>query len=282
MQYAQPLQQENHWLTLFVIGAVATFALATTVHASGISAGEVIQLVNAERSSAGLVTLKESTLLSQAAEAKARDMIKHDYFAHTSPEGKTPWYWMKQAGYRYKTAGENLAVNYSGAKEQHRAWMKSATHRANILNAKYREIGVAVVEGKIDGERSLVTVQMFGTPVVAVADQSQAQVPAVPVPTPAVQGLEETESADETLTPGEAPVIMPIPDARAPVIQLEPTAFSSPIYSVPRGLEMSFLVTALFMALLLVLGPLFFLAEASVILWSLWNARQGGAARPAG
>ena len=102
-----------------------------------------------------------------AAEAKAEDMLKNDYFAHTSPEGRTPWHWLKKAGYSYKYAGENLATNYTDAKDQEKAWMKSKTHRENILNKNYREAGIAIVDGKIDGQSSLVTVVFFLAPPLA-------------------------------------------------------------------------------------------------------------------
>lgn len=108
--------------------------LFSEVGASGISRSEVISLVNKSRAKEGLSMLKENSQLSEAAKAKADDMIKNDYFAHTSPSGKDPWYWLKKIGYKYKLAGENLAINYDSAKEQHEAWMKSPSHKKNIMN----------------------------------------------------------------------------------------------------------------------------------------------------
>ena len=128
-----------------------------------------MRLTNQVRKEAGLAELKQNDLLNQAAEAKAKDMFKNDYFAHTSPKGVTPWYWIKQSGYAYGYAGENLAINYDTAESEHKAWMKSPTHRANILNKNYQEIGIAVVEGKIDDKNARVTVQIFATPKVVPA-----------------------------------------------------------------------------------------------------------------
>jgi hypothetical protein len=130
--------------------------------ADGISSKNVIQLVNQERLAQGLGALSENSLLSSAARDKLNDMIKNDYFAHTSPQGVSPWHWIEKSGYDYKYAGENLAINFSSAESQHKAWMASPTHRKNILNPSYKEIGVAVGQGKIDGENVVITVQLFG------------------------------------------------------------------------------------------------------------------------
>ena len=89
-------------------------------------------------------------------------MIKNDYFAHTSPAGINPWFWYEKDGYDYKYAGENLAINFLKAEDQHKAWMASPTHRKNILNDKYQEIGVAVDAGKINGQMAIIAVQEFG------------------------------------------------------------------------------------------------------------------------
>src|SRR3989338_3450537 len=119
-------------LPLFIAGVVFSFVSVSTASASTVSPSDVIALANGARAAEGLAPLAENSKLSLAASAKASDMLKNDYFAHTSPDGITPWYWIKQVGYQYKAAGENLAINFDSAKEQHNAWMKSATHRANI------------------------------------------------------------------------------------------------------------------------------------------------------
>lgn len=175
MQKKAKIQTKIFLIPIFLLGLLALFPFGAL--ASGMSSQGVIDLVNAARKDAGLSPVVENSVLKEAATAKAKDMIKKDYFAHTSPEGLTPWDWFKKVGYKYKYAGENLAINYTSAKEQHAAWMKSKTHRANILNEKYQEIGVAIVEGKIDGETSVVTVQMFGTQMSVVADKATPVVP---------------------------------------------------------------------------------------------------------
>ncbi|MEK9173835.1 MAG: CAP domain-containing protein [Patescibacteria group bacterium] len=149
-------------MAVFILGEATSL-----VRASSVTSGALLRLANDSRKQAGLPELKQNDQLKQAAEAKAKDMFKNDYFAHTSPKGVTPWHWIKQTGYQYGFAGENLAINYESAESQHKAWMKSPTHRANILSDKYQEIGVAVVSGKIDGKEAQVTVQVFASPKVA-------------------------------------------------------------------------------------------------------------------
>lgn len=151
---------------------VAVLFQVTVVQAADMTPSTILGLINAERTEAGLSPLKENAALSTAAEAKLKHMFQNDYFSHTSPKGETPWYWIKQSGYAYQYAGENLAINYTSAAKQHQAWMKSETHRANILSSKYTETGIAVRSGTLNGEAATITVEMFGAPRFAEMQQS--------------------------------------------------------------------------------------------------------------
>lgn len=168
---------ENKIKYILVVAFFAAFAFSNSnlAYAAEFDSTDVINFLNQEREENNLDILIEDQTLSQVAQMKAEDMIKNDYFAHTSPQGKSPWYWFEKGGYDYKFAGENLAVNYSNAEEQHEAWMNSPTHRANILNPNYREVGVAVMEGKIEGEKSTITVQLFGTLMVAAVKPQETE-----------------------------------------------------------------------------------------------------------
>ena len=111
----------------------------------------------------GLPILMHNSVLDQSAMMKAQDMLANNYFAHNRPsDGTTPWEWFKAAGYNYTFAGENLAMNFSEAEEAMSAWLASPSHKANIMNANYDEIGIAVVVGKIDGRQTTLVVQHFG------------------------------------------------------------------------------------------------------------------------
>src|SRR3989344_9147482 len=72
----------------------------------------LVQSANASRTSEHLPTLITNPVLEQAAALKAQDMAVKSYFAHTSPEGVTPWYWLQKVGYDYSTAGGDLAINF--------------------------------------------------------------------------------------------------------------------------------------------------------------------------
>lgn len=123
----------------------------------------LLEKTNAERQRRGLAPLTLSPDLSFAAQNKAKDMFAKNYWAHTSPDGKVPWEFIINAGYRYIYAGENLAKDFQTSDSVLDAWMASPTHRANVLRPEYKDIGFAVVNGKLNGEETTLVVQMFGT-----------------------------------------------------------------------------------------------------------------------
>lgn len=133
----------------------------------GISASidqkKLIELTNKEREKAGLPAISESEALDKAAQLKAQNMFSENYWAHFAPSGKTPWDFILGSGYKFTFAGENLAKNFYKSDDVVSAWMASKTHRDNLLNPKYQDIGIAVVEGVLNGERTTLIVQMFGT-----------------------------------------------------------------------------------------------------------------------
>lgn len=131
---------------------------------SSITINEVVTSTNSERTRAGLAPLVYSEKLADAARRKAANMLEEDYWAHNSPSGKTPWVWFKAAGYSYLYAGENLAKDFGSTDRMVAAWMASPTHRDNIVNAKYKEIGIAVVPGTLQGKDTMLVVQLFGAP----------------------------------------------------------------------------------------------------------------------
>lgn len=151
----------------------------------------LVQSANASRQESGLPVLTANALLEKAAALKAQDMATKGYFAHTSPEGITPWYWVQKAGYEYTIAGENLAVNFIDSSDVHTAWMNSPSHRANIVNAGYTEIGIATAKGMYQGNEAIFVVQYFGKPkstsrIAVVPQQVHA---ATPMPTPQLSSV---------------------------------------------------------------------------------------------
>lgn len=135
---------------------------------AAVVSARLVDLANSDRAGNGLQTLAISPVLTAAAQAKANDMAGKSYFAHTSPEGKTSWYWFKQAGYDFSYAGENLAVDFTDSDEVNKAWLNSPTHRANIMNVHFTQIGIATAQGTFEGRPTSYVVQMFGTPAASV------------------------------------------------------------------------------------------------------------------
>jgi len=126
--------------------------------------GALVDGTNYARASTKLDSLTINPLLQEAANLKAQDMAKDGYFAHTDPNGRTPWFWLNQVGYRFNFAGENLAVNFHDSKDVIDAWLNSEGHKANILNKNFTEIGIGTAKGIYKDREAIFIVQFFGRP----------------------------------------------------------------------------------------------------------------------
>jgi hypothetical protein len=124
----------------------------------------LVDLANDDRAAADVQGLRVNPKLVAAAQLKANDMAAKSYFAHQTPEGYDSWHWFEVVGYDYTHAGENLAVDFSESSDVENAWMQSPTHRDNILNENYTEIGIATAKGIYEGRETVFAVQMFGRP----------------------------------------------------------------------------------------------------------------------
>lgn len=131
--------------------------------ATDISVDKILYLVNQERIKANLTPLAHSPQLSLAAKNKSEDMFSKNYWAHISPTGTTPWEFITASGYQYVYAGENLAKSFDNSEEVVSAWMKSPSHKANILKPEYTEIGLAVKNGVLNKEETTLVVEEFGS-----------------------------------------------------------------------------------------------------------------------
>jgi hypothetical protein len=133
-------------------------------YAANISPAEVIRLTNVQRADNGLNPLIENSTLDAAALAKGNDMLAKGYWAHFAPDGTSPWSFFVSFGYKYSYAGENLARDFPDASSAVTAWMNSPSHRKNMLDPNYRDIGIGVVEGNLAGVDTTIIVQFFGAP----------------------------------------------------------------------------------------------------------------------
>lgn len=168
--------KEYKKLTLFLICIVLlkiAFAFLADNHTyfslrdfftSILNTENIVSLTNESRRAVGLNALKVNSKLESAAQKKAEDMLKNQYFSHTSPTGEVAWNFMDDAGYAYLFAGENLAINFISAEEVTAGWLASITHKENILSDKFTQIGIGVTTGKFLGADSTIVVQMFGKP----------------------------------------------------------------------------------------------------------------------
>jgi hypothetical protein len=154
------------FVSVFLLGASAgsSLFLHKTILGIEIASSVLVDLTNESRLANNEQPLVRSEVLDRAAQLKGEDMSRYGYFAHNSPTGVTPWHWFKVAGYPFIYAGENLAIDFTDSTELEKAWLESPSHRANLLNVKFREIGIATIEGIYEGNPTIFVVQMFGTP----------------------------------------------------------------------------------------------------------------------
>jgi len=197
---------------LMAVMIVVTFAMANIQSmiwigsewmVSTILPAVVVKETNQERSTSALVPLKRTAVLDYAATLKAQHMAQNGYFSHYSPDGVSPWYWFGVANYNFRHAGENLAVHFKDSSQLVDAWMDSPTHRANIMNGQYEEIGIGVAEGTYEGYDTVFVVQLFGTPTAGAV--------------PNILGANDTEPKPDIEATGSQPV-----DITAPVSVEEP------------------------------------------------------------
>lgn len=161
------------------------------------SANQVFSLTNSSRADSKVPLLRRSAVLDTAAAAKTKHMFEKGYFAHTAPDGTKPWAFLDQAGYAYVAAGENLAIDFTDAEAMHAAFLASPSHRANILNPRYEEMGLAVAEGLMEGSKTILVVEFFGTPYTVKTAKTETK----PAPTTSKPRLTDFRAADAKIEP---------------------------------------------------------------------------------
>lgn len=168
-QKAKLIQISSMFILLFfILGFQIFLTVFTRVkpgilgYASDINLQSLLELTNLKRQENGLSPLASNEQLNEAARQKASYMFSLGCWAHNC-NGRNPWWFFKNVGYQYLFAGENLARDFGDSQSVVNAWMESVTHRGNILNPKYKEIGFSVVNGVLNGEETTLVVQLFGT-----------------------------------------------------------------------------------------------------------------------
>lgn len=146
----------------------------TLAYATNTSINGLLVATNDERNNAGQKSLTLNNKLISAAQAKANDMASRNYWSHNTPEGQEPWVFVEDAGYKYIKAGENLAYGFLDSNSTVDGWMNSPSHKANLLDSSFSEVGFGFSNSE-DYNKSgpeTVVVAMYGRPQV-LASQAQ-------------------------------------------------------------------------------------------------------------
>ncbi|HSA84342.1 MAG TPA: CAP domain-containing protein [Patescibacteria group bacterium] len=234
-----------HHDSLFFVVALFVFlgSVFSTVHntypqvlgiSANITAQDLLTFTNQKRQENGLVPLTLNDQLANAADQKATHMFANNYWAHIAPDGTTPWYFIKNAGYEYLYAGENLARGFTTAQAVVDAWMASPTHRENMLSANYQEVGFAIQTGTLTGTETILVVEELGSRYAGQSDVAPAAVtevlptstpvPTIQIPTPTQQVLPSVSATPPQPTP--PPAITTPPSFVAAVV-------SEPLFNKP-------------------------------------------------
>ncbi len=141
---------------------IVSFSSPSKASAANYESGEVVSLLNEYRRLQDLEPLEVNEKLAEAAMDKARDMLEKGYWSHSSPSGDTPWKFIREKDYKFIAAGENLARGFKDISKMNDALIASPEHKKNIVDPKYEDIGIAVMDGVMDGKEVTLVVQLFG------------------------------------------------------------------------------------------------------------------------
>lgn len=142
----------------------SVLALATNISPAGL-----LETTNNERAASGSTLLTINERLNNAAEKKAQDMVARNYWSHKTPEGNDPWNFVAKENYSYTKAGENLAYGFDDSSGVVAGWMNSPSHRANLLDKSFSEVGFGIANSNnFNGSgASTVVVALYAQPVTA-------------------------------------------------------------------------------------------------------------------
>lgn len=232
---------------------------------AAVLAGSVVKLTNEERAAQDLPALSANALLTRAAQMKADDMAEKSYYAHVSPDGTIPPYWLNQVGYKYQIMGENLVIDRTRSEDVVSAWMGSHDHRVNILNPSFTEIGIGVAYGRYKGEDTIYVVQMLAKPYgrqaaaalsaparpapVTVTIPAAPPRPAVPAPAPvrvnaATTTLVRPAAAPRTLADPLAPILEAVATSTLTLPEIATSSYPEPALGLDAAPPVEIFATA--------------------------------------
>lgn len=183
------------WILTLVFGVSYhnyTLERLKDAKASGIDTDQLLSLTNKYRLKSGIGELTSNPTITSAAQAKAEDMFKNQYFAHYRPsDNKRGISFVKDFGYDYQIAGENLAVHYETSQDVFSGWQNSSLHRQNLLNKEFDEVGFGVVSGYFEGHETFFVVQFL-------AKAQPTEKPPVVAPEQSINNQESSQRSQES------------------------------------------------------------------------------------
>lgn len=205
----------------------------TLAYATNMSVGGLLSATNQHRANNGKAALSLNSKLNSSAQAKANDMVARDYWSHNTPDGKEPWVFFDSAGYQYYKAGENLAYGFATSADAVVGWMNSPTHKANMLDSTFTEVGFGFANSANfngDGQQTVV-VAHYGKPQVASASTT-APAPSSPQTTASVAPATKPTNPTPKPEPAPQPVAQPTEEKTAnplPITTEQPVTAALPV-----------------------------------------------------
>ncbi len=145
--------------------------------ATEMSSASLLDETNRQRQVNNAGTLELNEQLQAAARAKAEDMAERNYWSHETPDGDQPWKFIEESGYQYIKAGENLAYGFMSSSQTVNGWMNSESHRENMLDPAFTEVGFGYVNavGFQNSNEETIVVALYAQPLEPNASQPPAE-----------------------------------------------------------------------------------------------------------
>jgi hypothetical protein len=233
------------FVMVVLIGLVFSSAWQAHAHrgvlaySTEMSVNSLLGSTNQQRAANGVGALAINSLLNQAAQAKANDMVARNYWSHNTPDGNPPWVFISATGYSYTKAGENLAYGFGTSADTVTGWMNSPPHKENLLDSAFSEVGFGFANSanfNNSGPETIV-VAMYGKPSATTAaatpaasspttptPQTKAAQQSAPAPAPATTANQATAQKAAPAEPAanKSSAIQPVTTDSTPTAQNEP------------------------------------------------------------
>lgn len=169
-------------------------------YATSTSSATLLEETNGQRAENDAKILRLDESLSAAAQLKARDMAKRNYWSHVTPDNKQPWHFIDKTGFKYSQAAENLAYGFNSSEDTVNGWMNSPQHRKVMLDNNLTDVGFGIANAR--------NYQDHGPETIVVAIYAKPQSPNISqVNASAIDKPAKAISFAQVLTGGKSPWI---------------------------------------------------------------------------